>query len=102
MTIDVPTTAGPVVLIGTARPLPGREEALRSLLLSFAEPTRAEPGSVQYLLHTDPAGNFVFYEHWRSAADLQAHLDLPHMQDFLARRGTYLDGDLDITWLTLH
>jgi quinol monooxygenase YgiN len=99
MTIFVPNAIGPVALVGVARPRPERASELKALLLSFVAPTRAEPGLIHYLLHEDGNGNFVFYERWASAADLNAHLDLSHMRDFQARRMEYLASDLEIEWL---
>lgn len=100
MTISVPNSAGPVALVGIARPRRERATELKALLLSFVAPTRAEPGSIHYLLHEDAEGNFVFYENWASAADLARHLELPHMQDFQRRRMGFLASDLEITWLS--
>ncbi|MGK9148982.1 antibiotic biosynthesis monooxygenase [Plantibacter flavus] len=100
MTINVPIRDGVVSLVGTAKPLPHRAAALRVLLTSFVEPTRAEPGALGYHLHEDAAGDFVFTERWRSTADLERHLALPHMVAFQESRMSYLREDLAITWLT--
>lgn len=100
MSIAIPSSVGPVALVGVARPRPERASDLEALLLSFVAPTRAEEGAIDYVLHTAANGDLVFYERWRSAADLAAHLALPHMQDFQQRRMDYLAEDLDIRWLT--
>ncbi|MEU1816868.1 putative quinol monooxygenase [Streptomyces roseifaciens] len=94
----------PFTLVGTARPKPERAEELKQLLLSFVEPTRQESGCLEYHFHEDrdEPGVFVFYEAWRSQADLDAHLALPHMQAFWERRMDYLETDLDIRFLTMH
>lgn len=94
----------PFTLVGTARPKPERAEELRRLLLSFVEPTRREPGCLEYHFHEDldAPGVFVFYEAWRSREDLDAHLALPHLQDFWERRMDYLEQDLEIRYLTMH
>ncbi|MEU1122485.1 putative quinol monooxygenase [Streptomyces sp. NPDC005899] len=94
----------PFALVGTARPKAERAEELKQLLLSFVEPTRQEPGCLEYHLHEDrnDPGVFVFYEAWRSQADLDAHLALPHMQAFWERRMDYLETDLDVHFLTMH
>ncbi|MGO3885903.1 MAG: putative quinol monooxygenase [Mycetocola sp.] len=100
MSITIPSVSGPVALVGVARPRPERAGELAALLYSFVEPTRAEPGAVAYNLHTADNGDLVFYEHWRSAEDLAAHLALPHMRDFQDRRMDYLVEDLNVRWLT--
>ncbi|KAA2261776.1 antibiotic biosynthesis monooxygenase [Solihabitans fulvus] len=90
-------------LVGFARPRPDRVEELRELLLSFVEPTRAEEGCLEYHFHTDTQNPdvFVFYEVWRSEADLDRHLALPHMREFWQRRMDYLETDLDIRFVTM-
>ncbi|WP_225731317.1 MULTISPECIES: putative quinol monooxygenase [unclassified Nocardia] len=94
----------PFALVGVARAKPERAAELRELLLSFVAPTREEDGALEYHCHEDSAepGSFVFYEVWRSKADLDRHLELPHMRQFLARRMDYLERDFDIKFLTMH
>ena len=60
---------------------PGKEAELRAALLALIEPTRKEPGCVQYDLHeaTDAPGQFVFYENWTSREALDVHLATPHL-----------------------
>lgn len=100
MSITIPSSSGPVALVGVARPRPERAADLASLLQSFVAPTRAEEGAIEYVLHTAENGDLVFYERWRSAEDLAAHLALPHMQEFQDHRMEYLAEDLQIRWLT--
>ncbi|GGT11779.1 putative quinol monooxygenase [Nonomuraea spiralis] len=102
MKIVVPEGGGAVGIYGFARPKPERADELERLLLSFVEPTRAEPGSMQYQVHRDVAdpSTFVFYELWRSADDLRAHLARPELAHFQQHRMDYLREDLEIHWLT--
>ncbi|MFD9549713.1 putative quinol monooxygenase [Nocardia salmonicida] len=95
--------AGTYALVGFAHPKPERHDDLRELLLSFVEPTRAEEGCLEYHFHvdSDDPSVFVFYEVWRSKADLDRHLALPHMQDFWNSRLDYLTRDLDIRWIDM-
>ncbi|MFF2082224.1 putative quinol monooxygenase [Nocardia sp. NPDC058176] len=90
-------------LVGFAHPKPERREDLRELLLSFVEPTRAEPGCLEYHFHVDSENPsvFVFYEVWRSKDDLDQHLALPHMREFWNSRMDYLTRDLDIRWIDM-
>ncbi|WP_371674984.1 putative quinol monooxygenase [Streptomyces sp. NBC_01276] len=92
-----------VTLVGTARPKPERAEDLKRLLLSFVEPTRQEPGCLEYHFHEDGGqpGVFVFYEVWRSRADLDAHLALPRLSDFWEHRMDYLATDLELRFLEM-
>lgn len=101
MEIVVPKTSGPIGLYGFARPRPERATELERLLLSFVEPTRREPGSLQYQVHRDAADptTLVFYELWRSTADLREHLALPELAGFQRTRMDYLREDLEIHWL---
>jgi quinol monooxygenase YgiN len=103
MEIVLPELEGgrPVGLYGFARPKPERAAELLDLLLSFVEPTRAEPGALVYQVHRDAAdpARLVFYELWRSPEDLRRHLALPHLAAFQRNRMEYLDEDLEIHWL---
>ncbi|WP_083885549.1 putative quinol monooxygenase [Nocardia thailandica] len=91
-------------LVGFAHAEPERAADLRDLLLSFVAPTRAEDGALEYHFHEDAnrPGTFVFYEVWRSGADLERHLALPALRTFWDTRMDYLERDLDIRWLTMH
>ncbi|AZM90653.1 MULTISPECIES: putative quinol monooxygenase [Streptomyces] len=92
-----------VSLVGIARSKPERAQELMELLLSFVEPTRQEPGCLEYHFHEDgeEPGVFVFYEVWRSQADLDAHLALPHLRDFWERRMDYLTTDVELRFVNM-
>ncbi|MCR6498227.1 antibiotic biosynthesis monooxygenase [Shinella sp. CPCC 101442] len=94
---------GPYALAGQARAQAGKAEALEAALIALVEPTRREEGVLQYHVHRDRADPdlFVFYEVWESTAHLEAHLSQPYVQDFLAKRQTLLDGDMDVRWLRM-
>src|ERR1044072_116236 len=80
MNIVIPEGTGPIGIYGYARPRPERAQELESLLLSFVESTRAEPGAWQYQVHRDASDptTLVFYELWRSGDDLRNHLAQPN------------------------
>jgi quinol monooxygenase YgiN len=81
----------------------GRSEELGRHLLDLVEPSRSEPGCINYDVHRsadDPALWFV-YENWRSNDDLAAHFTLPHMQSFIAALPELLEGELDLRRFTL-
>ena len=82
-----------LTVIAFMRAAPGKRDELRAALEALVEPTSREKGYVNYDLHQsvgDP-DQFFFYENWESDADLDAHLDAPHLRDFAARIPELLD-----------
>lgn len=80
----------------TARP-ETREERFR-LLVDQVEPTRAENGCIDYILHVDAMDPhvFVFYENWKSQADLDAHMEMQHLKPMLSQIDRLLASPIDI------
>lgn len=98
--VTTPTDSRPDLLtvIAFMRAKPGKETELREALEALIEPTQQEEGYVNYDLHqsiSDP-GLFYFYENWESGEHLDAHLDAPHLQQFVGRLNELLEGDLNI------
>ncbi|PIE56072.1 MAG: antibiotic biosynthesis monooxygenase [Desulfobulbus propionicus] len=61
-------------------------EQVKAELLKLIAPTRIEKGCISYDLHQDnenPA-HFLFFENWESRELLQAHLESPHLKNFVA------------------
>ena len=84
-----------LTVIAHMRAAPGKRDELRAALEALVEPTSKEQGYVNYDLHQgieDP-DRFFFYENWESDADLDAHLDAPHLRDFAARISELLDDE---------
>lgn len=81
----------------------GKGEELRALLEGLIEPTRAEPGCLDYRLMADRENDlrFMFVEEWRDAEALDAHFTTPHLQNALARFPNLLEGDLELRRLRL-
>jgi quinol monooxygenase YgiN len=80
----------PVVAVITA--VSGSEQRVHEALSALVAPTRSEPGCISYELFVsaaDPA-TFITVESWRSSADLDAHLQTPHVQQALATAGGHL------------
>jgi quinol monooxygenase YgiN len=73
-----------LIIIAESHAKPGKADALRTALLTMIEPSRAEPGCVQYTLHEDTAepGHFYFYEVWKDAAAFEFHTQTPHFKAF--------------------
>ena len=48
--------------------------------------TRAEAGCLQYDLHqdNDNQAHFLFYENWEARDLWQAHMNAPHLKDYMA------------------
>ena len=82
-----------LTVIAYMRAKPGREDRLRAALQSLVEPTREEPGYVNYDMHesVEQPGLFFFYENWESGEHLDAHLQTPHLVEFADAMGDLLD-----------
>lgn len=78
-----------VVAVITAKP--GSEQIVYGALAALVEPTLAEDGCVSYQLFTSAAdaATFVTIEKWRSQADLDQHMQTPHIQRALAVAGDH-------------
>jgi quinol monooxygenase YgiN len=66
---------------------PGSADALRALLVPFAEKSRNEPGCKLYTLlevESEP-GRFLTYERWTDKAALQVHMTTPHIKEIVPK-----------------
>jgi len=79
-----------VVAVLTAKA--GSEEIVGAALHDIVAPTRAEPGCVSYELFSSAASpqTFITVERWKSQADLDAHMQTPHIAGALAAAGEHL------------
>lgn len=79
----------PVTVVAYVVAKPGQAAALQAVLSALPGPTRLEAGCLQYDLHqsADVPERFVFLEVWRSKADLDRHLQTPHVTEALAKVG---------------
>ncbi len=88
-----------VSVIARAKARPGMEENLRQAIEEAVGPTRSEEGCINYDLHQgaeDPS-EFLLYENWRSKADLDAHLELPHIATLLGKLPELTENGVEIT-----
>ena len=79
-----------VVAVITAKT--GSEKLVGEALSALVEPTRSEPGCRSYQLFVsaaDPA-TFITVETWDSQADLDAHMQTPHVQQALSAAGEHM------------
>jgi quinol monooxygenase YgiN len=92
-----------ITIIGTVVAKPETREELERLLAAQVAPTRAEPGCLNYDFHADAEDpcTFVFYENWRSQADLDAHLAMPHLRPLFSQIERLLARPVDIRHLTM-
>lgn len=90
-------------IIGTVVAKPETREELQAILAAQVAPTRAEPGCINYEFHADANDpcTFVFYENWRSKADLDAHLKMPHLKPLFGRQEELLAEPVDIRFLNM-
>jgi len=65
---------------------PGKEDALKQILFELVKGSRTEEACLQYDLHqaADEPNVFIFHEIWRSADELEAHGQTPHIAKFVA------------------
>ena len=75
-----------------------QSDAFEALFRAYVEPSRAEPGCIEYHMLRDQQDPslFIFYEIWESQAHLDTHSNLPHMKAFFDKRMDYLERDFEI------
>ncbi|MCW9459901.1 putative quinol monooxygenase [Klebsiella michiganensis] len=91
-----------ISLLAVLTAKPGRSDALRQALQALLLPTRQEPGNLDYALFQlrDAPDTFYMRESWRNQEALDAHIALPHFQDFIAQMDSLLAGPLRLDYLT--
>ncbi|MEJ6479379.1 MAG: putative quinol monooxygenase [Octadecabacter sp.] len=92
-----------VTIIGTVTAKPDTRAELFDLLARQVAPTRQETGCINYDFHVDAndPSCFVFYENWRTQADLDAHLEMPHLKPLFSQLERLLACPVDIRHLTM-
>ena len=88
-----------VSVIARAKARPGMEEKLQQAIEEAVGPTRSEEGCINYDLHrsSEDPSEFLLYENWRSKADLDAHLELPHIKNLLEKLPELSEDGVEIT-----
>ncbi len=76
-----------IVVVGSLRARPGKEDETREALGGLVAPTHAEDGCILYSLHQGIADKtrFAFVERWESQQDLDVHLSSDHISALVAR-----------------
>ena len=92
-----------ITVVARIRAKEGMEEDLKLELLAIIEPTRLEPGCINYDLHqvADDKLTFLFYENWKSREDLNAHLKSPHMREMGKKAGHMMAGPPEASFCTM-
>ena len=87
-----------IVVVGSLKAKPGKEDDTRDALGGLVAPTHAEDGCILYALHqgTEDPTRFAFVERWESAEKLQAHLGSDHIGAVLQRAEELLAEPPDI------
>lgn len=74
-------------------------DAAKAALSALLEPTHQEAGCINYDLHQDhqDPSHFFLYENWQDKSLLDAHLQSPHLQAFLAQQEELFAEPLQLT-----
>ncbi len=88
----------PIIVAGEFMGKPEHRQEIIDLAASMFEPSRAEPGCIRYEFYEDPnsPSKFLFFEEWRSQADLDKHFETPHFKRFSERFFDLISGDLTV------
>lgn len=97
----VPTMQKPLVSIAVLKAKPGQQQALKQGLLALVEPTRTEPGNLDYVLFElrDEPGTFYMREAFKNQAALDAHFATPYFKAFAAAADGLLKEPLQLIFL---
>ncbi len=82
----------PLPVVATITAKPGSETIVHDALRALVAPTRREDGCLSYELYRSLADPTVFVtvEQWRGQADIDAHLQSPHLAEALSVAGDHL------------
>lgn len=86
-----------------AKTRPDMSDAFEQLFRPYVEPSRQEPGCIEYhmLRDKEDPSLFVFFEVWADKAALDVHSALPHMAEFFENRMQYLERDFDLQMIEM-
>jgi quinol monooxygenase YgiN len=87
---DSTNSTDPLVVIALVKVKAGTEQSFKAAAIKIIAPTRQEPGNIDYNFQqstTDPT-EISTVEHWKSQADVDAHMKMPHMLTFFQEVGS--------------
>lgn len=92
-----------LTLIARLTAKPEQAEALGAGLQAMVAPTRAEEGSIDYVIHrdNDDPRVWILYENWRSRADLDLHFEQPYTKALMARFPELLATEMELSFCTM-
>lgn len=75
-----------LTIVANIKANPDKVDLVKAELLKLIEITREEAGCINYDLHQDNEnpGHFLFYENWESRDLWQAHMQAPHLAEYMA------------------
>ena len=87
-----------IVVVGSLKARPGKEDDLEQALAGLVAPTHAEAGCILYALHrgVDDPARFAFVERWESRQHLDDHLGSAHISALLEQADELLAEAPDI------
>ncbi len=87
-----------VVVVGSFKAQPGKEEEALAAFRKLVGPTHAEAGCILYALHrgADDPSRLAFVERWASREELDAHLGSAHVAEVLAKAEELFGDSADI------
>jgi quinol monooxygenase YgiN len=85
-----------IAVIATFAPVDGRQGHVRMILGAMVQPTRAEPGCLQYDLYENADG-FLLFERYDDDAAVEAHRATDHYVAYRAAIGDLLAGPIGVT-----
>jgi quinol monooxygenase YgiN len=91
-------TDNKVTVVARILAKPGMGDVVKEALMKLVPLTRKEAGCLNYDLHrsADDPDLFMFYENWSSRKDLNEHLEMPYLKEFLGRAGEILAKPVEI------
>ena len=90
-----------LVSIAVLKARAGQQQVLKEALLALVEPTRAEPGNLDYVLFElrDERGTFYMREAFKDQAALDLHFATPYFQRFAETADELLAEPLQLIFL---
>ncbi len=90
-------------LTATLHARPEKRDELMTLLHSFIDRSRHEPGCVDYHFHVsdDDPNVLYFYENWESRRHLDDHLNLGYQKEWRGRHLEFLTEPVTLRFYTM-
>ncbi len=88
-----------VILAGRVRVRADRRAEFLAAAQAVTPPSRAEEGCISYSFFIDGTDDLsaLWFEEWRSRADLDAHFQTPHFLAFAETMPEWVDGEASIS-----